>query len=155
MSSRRLPLFSRSEPPTLDAMRSRLGGRSAPGALREAGQIVGVVDQVDTRAAVVLGADETSVEAWLSDTEVRRVPRASLVPFPGEPDADVVRRSGEALVFARLAEGDAVRFLTPNGAADRGRLREKCRFGAIVEREDGALVAVGLAAVEPADDLMH
>lgn len=155
MSTRRLPLFPKGEPPTLDEMRSRLGGRSAPGALREAGRIVGVVDEDATRAAVVLGSDEGSVEAWLSDTEVRRIPRAALVPFPGEPDADVVRRTGEATVFARLAEGNAVRFVTPQGDADRGFLREKCRFGAIVERHDGAFVAVGLAALEPADVLTH
>ncbi|RYE87468.1 MAG: hypothetical protein EOO75_14445 [Myxococcales bacterium] len=94
---------------------------------------------------VVLHADASDIHVWVGAGLVRRAPRAQLGAFGGEVPADLVAVSRDVAQFAALVEGQAVRFLqrAPAGAVDHGRLVEKCRFGALVERADGSLVGVG------------
>ena len=58
--------------------------------------------------------------------------------------------SADAHVFARLAEGQPVRYADDQGGLLGGKLVEKCRYGALVVRDDGAVVAVGFRKLWPA-----
>ena len=56
----------------------------------------------------------------------------------------------DASVFARLGEGDSVRYSDDTGAFRDATLIEKCLYGALVARVDGTIVAVGFRKLWPA-----
>jgi hypothetical protein len=140
---RRLPLADGAPAPTIEAMRARLGGRRKGGGDRE-----GTPVQLDDLSppGVILYTEEDSCDVYLGEGRVKRVARARCQELPDVPEA--LRRVAEDVVaFAALPEGGRVRFVVTGGAAAEGVLVEKCRYGALIEREDGVVVAVGFRRV--------
>jgi hypothetical protein len=128
--------------PTLERARRRLGGRASTGAL--AGTVVTLEDLTH---GVVLFADDTEVDVLVDETTVKRTARADVKPSP-DTDGPLAGLAGHVLVFARLAEGQRVRLETEEGMIE-GLLFEKCRYGALVAKDDGAVLAVGFRKLWP------
>jgi hypothetical protein len=57
--------------------------------------------------------------------------------------------AADARVFWLLVEGQSVRWADGEGALRDGKLVEKCRYGALVLRADGAIIAVGFRKLWP------
>jgi len=58
----------------------------------------------------------------------------------------------EVRLFATLKEGQRVRFAEKDGSAGElsvGMLVEKCRYGALVAKDDGRILAVGFRRLWP------
>ncbi len=146
--ARRLPLTEISfGPPTIDAVRKRLGGRksSEPGV----GRIVEVpTEGGGRRAGVVLFAEGESLYVWVAEGIVRKTPRDKARDAEAP---ELTSLADDARVFAALNEGEAVRFAREDGVFGEGVLAEKCRFGALVARGDGSVVGVGFRRVWPSD----
>lgn len=133
--------------PTADAIRKRLGGRAStdPGA----GEIVTLkIDGSVERAGVVLFTHGDEIDVWLESGVVRRSHRASAEPARGAVSKDLTDLASDARIFGELSEGQRVRYLH-DARLDEGTLVEKCRFGALVLRDDGAIVGVGFRRVWP------
>ena len=141
--------------PSLDDARNRLGGRTtdempAPPGFGP-GTIVKVIANDATRhIAVVVFANSTEIHVLIDGTRLRRVPPAAVEPNEGATPSDLSKISADAHVFARLAEGQPVRYADDSGGLLGGKLVEKCRYGALVVRDDGAVVAVGFRKLWPA-----
>jgi hypothetical protein len=147
-----LPLLT-PEPslPTVDALRRKLGGRAStePGA----GALVTVPSASGMPVAgVVLFIQGDDLDVWIDHNTVRRTRRASTGPLAGEgsPSRDLAAVAADARVFGGLAEGQRVSYLDGERLAE-GLLVEKCRFGAVIQRDDGKLVALGFRRVWPAN----
>ncbi len=143
----RLPVVEAAEAeagaPTPEALRRALGGRLAGPLSPRVGGCVCLADQPD-RPLVVLFADDLDAHLWVGQGRVRRAPLGALLPFSGSPPADLAAVARDIARFAALAEGAPVAFLPPSGGpVSRGILAEKCRFGALVARDGGALLGVG------------
>ena len=128
--------------PTLERARKRLGGRGSTGAL--AGTVVTLDATTD---GVVLFADDDEVDVLVDDTTVKRTARSQVSPALEvcEPLASL---AVDVLVFVRLAEGQRVLLSTEQGMIE-GLLFEKCRYGALVAKDDGAVLAVGFRKLWP------
>ncbi|HEU4536083.1 MAG TPA: hypothetical protein VFS00_18290 [Polyangiaceae bacterium] len=147
MSRRKLPLLGGAEgAPTMAALRARLGGRLEGPPAPEAGRPVSVGGQL----GVVLSRDEGGCDVWLGGNRVRRAAAAAVVPLPGPPPSDLAAAAQAARRFADLREGERVSFAAPDGAREEGLLFEKCRFGALVARDDGSVLGVGFQRLWPA-----
>lgn len=136
--------------PTADALRQRLGGRgrTEPGA----GELVLLGPGVP---GVVLFAQGPTRDVWLGDNRVQRVDASALRPAPREgfPEA-LLAVAADLEAFLALEEGQRVRVSLPEGREEQVLLIEKCRFGALLERDDGKLLGVGfrrVAALGPQD----
>lgn len=145
--------------PTADAMRRKLGGRASTE--RDVGAIVAVATSAGlSRRGVVVFARGEEVDVWFSELGglrqlVQRTKRDSVTPAEA---ADGERRELEAVsrdarTFALLEEGSRVCFFGSDGAA-KGRIVEKCRYGALVASDDGRVVGVGFRrlAADPGGD---
>ncbi|MFO0659592.1 MAG: hypothetical protein U0165_07155 [Polyangiaceae bacterium] len=147
----RLPLIEKIEAqlrkPTIDAMRARLGGRepSPP----DAGSIVSWVSpDGQSRVGVVLGGSAEERFMWTSDGVVRRAERTQVREVGSYLPEDLVMAAEEIKAFASLSEGDSV-LVDESSASVEMLLIEKCRFGALVAREDGSVLGVGYRKVRP------
>jgi hypothetical protein len=140
-----LPLAAPSSgaPPTVDAVRKRLGGRASTEA--GAGEVVGL--GVD-RAGVVLFVRGEQLDVWLAGDVVRRVRRGEIRPATDAGARDLLAVARDARVFAALREGQRVGFPVEGGLGE-GTLVEKCRFGGLVERADGTVLGVGFRRLAP------
>ena len=139
-------------PPTVDAMRKRLGGRvTAPEADAASGCLVTVAGGTP-RVGVLLGGNDSRCDVFLERGMVKRTSRSAISPFLGVAPPELARVAEQASVFARLFEGQAVHVERNDGAGVRGILREKCRFGALVETGNGALLGVGFQRLWPAPE---
>ena len=146
---RTLPLAPPDAGPTpVDVARKKLGGRAVSGPGQ--GKIVTVPAGGGRLVGVVLFATEDEVFVLVEPNVVRRARRDLSLPFSGEAPDAISRLSGDVHVFARLAEGNRVRYEVSAGTMREGRLLEKCRYGALVVAEGGALVAVGFRKLWPA-----
>ncbi len=154
----RLPLFVEPAPtPSVSDMRERLGGRTPTSPHVGAfAQLEAREGETAGRVGVVLHTSELAFELLVTPTRVVTVPLAHLLTdAEGEAQRPELTRYAEALRrFARLAEGQRVRAAessaaSPLGAVE-GTLVEKCKRGALVERADGSIVAVGFARLAPA-----
>ena len=134
--------------PSIDAARARLGGRtkdegrprSTPGTIvrtEEAG--IGVVVYASARETHVL----------FDGSRLRRLAPSEVEAHEGEPPAELARVAADARVFFLLVEGQAVRYADDAGALRDGKLVEKCRYGALVLRDDGGIIAVGFRKLWP------
>jgi len=143
-----LPLIgSKPSRPTVDVIRKRLGGRASTEA--GAGDAVTFVTDGGVRlSGVVLFVRGDELDVWVSENIVRRTRRATASPLDAELPRDLVALANDARVFARLAEGEHVRYLD-EGRLDEGTLVEKCRFGGLVERADGVIVGIGFRRLWP------
>lgn len=137
-------------PPTVDAMRKRLGGRAStePGA----GELVSLTTERGIeRIGVVLFVRGEDLDVWTDGDVVRRARRASLRPVEdhggeGASLGAIVTIARDARSFAALREGQQVRYQHEGGIGE-GTLVEKCRFGALIERVDGAVIGAGFRRI--------
>jgi hypothetical protein len=143
-----LPLNDPSSPPksTLDAVRARLGGRARTD--RQAGRVVCFLDT--GAKGVVLFAQGDEVHVFSNAGWVRRT-TADALGQVDEPLADLRAVVDDVRVFAALEEGTRVRFQDRSGMA-HGTLIEKCRYGAVVRRDDAKLMGVGFRRIWPLAD---
>ncbi|WP_437959615.1 hypothetical protein WME76_08135 [Sorangium sp. So ce119] len=162
---------SASPKPTVDAVRERLGGRAStePG--------VGDLVTLTTAAGkalpgVVLFRRGATVDIWIDATEtqssvqdeqrrsllahattsrgvVHRAQHADTAPLRVPAPEALVAVASDARVFAALSEGQRIRFQDGGDLAE-GTLVEKCRFGGLVQRDDGVLLGVGFRRLWPA-----
>lgn len=144
-----------SRKPSLDDARNRLGGRTNDEEPAPAGIGPGSIVQVaandgSKHVAVVVFANATEIHVLIDGKRLRRVPPGAVEPNEGATPGSLAKISADAHVFARLAEGQPVRYADDIGGLLGGKLVEKCRYGALVVRDDGALVAVGFRKLWPA-----
>jgi hypothetical protein len=124
--------------------RARLGGRGR--SLAGAGKLVQVPGRSKTpEAGVVLFVDPDCVNVWLGDGRVLKTTRAEPLNAPTPPNLSGI--AAAAARFAALGEGQRVAFRADSGGEISGTLQEKCRYGALVLRDDGRLLAVGFRRV--------
>lgn len=145
--------------PTVDAVRKRLGGRGSTEA--DAGDLVTLTTPGGGKLqGVIVFASGDNLDVWIDqDTAsrtapprvgvVRRAHRAHVAPLRVAPSRDLDAMANDARVFGALLEGQRILFQTDEGVGE-GTLVEKCRFGALVQRDDGTLVGVGFRRIWPA-----
>lgn len=134
--------------PAVDVVRKRLGGRAStePGA----GDLVALTtDGGSERVGVVLFVRGDDLDVWVDHGLVRRTRRSSIRPLKAPIAKELADVAGDARVFGGLLEGQRVRYQHEAGFGE-GMLVEKCRFGALLERDDGVLVGVGFRRIWPA-----
>ncbi|MCC6554647.1 MAG: hypothetical protein IT372_16840 [Polyangiaceae bacterium] len=144
--------------PTIDAVRKRLGGRASTEA--GAGELVTLVTPGGEHQGVILCVRGDDLDVWIDQAAalaagpragvVRRARRADVAPPRPSASTALDAVAAGARVFADLLEGQRVRFQAEEGPGD-GTLVEKCRFGALVLRDDGAVVGVGFRRIWPAE----
>jgi hypothetical protein len=140
--------------PSIDAARDRLGGRITDDDVCPTGVAIGlVVGVAGTRGVTVPGvvifASRTEVHVLLDGVRLRRVGPDSVRAFVGEVSHALSKIAGDAQLFARLTEGELVRYSGDDGGLVTAKVVEKCRWGALVAREDGAVIAVGFRKLWP------
>jgi hypothetical protein len=131
----------------LERARRDLGGRGSTNG--DAGMLVALGSAADG-LGVVLFASETEVDVWLGAGRVRRTRPERVTQHHGAAPDAMSRVASDARVFAALAEGQRVIYQDETGVAAEGKLVEKCRYGALVARDDGSLLAVGFRRLQPA-----
>jgi hypothetical protein len=139
--------------PSIAVARARLGGKpdgDEPAGGLAAGQLVtfspssGGVDR-----GVVLYASSVEVHVLLDSARLRRFAPGDLAVDATEPTGELAKIAADARVFALLAEGHPVRYASETSALHDGTLIEKCRYGALVLKDDGGIVAVGFRKLWP------
>ena len=128
---------------TLDAVRARLGGRARTDL--QAGRVVCFLDNGAT--GVVLFGHGAEVHVFSNAGWVRRTTLDALAQVD-EPTADLHAVADDVRVFAALEEGHRVRFQDLAGIA-QGTLIEKCRYGAVIRRDDETVMGVGFRRIWP------
>lgn len=145
---------ARPKKPSVEVARARLGGRTdadEPSATFAAGQHVSFQRAPGERGhAVVLHATAREVHVLLDVARVRRFGPGELALEPGDVPTALVDLAGDARVFGLLVEGQGVRYADASGTLNDGKLVERCRYGALVLRGDGVVVAVGFRKLWPA-----
>lgn len=134
--------------PTIENARRRLGGRP-DAATAPSGMSVGAVVSWGGKAAAVVYASGSDVHVLFDKTRMKRAKAGELAAFTGEVPHEVFSIATDANVFFMLAEGQAIRYADDSGALLEARLVEKFRYGALVARPDGTLVAVGFRKLWP------
>ena len=145
----------RAKKPSIDVARTRLGGRPEAKDVAPHGLAPGVVVSFGLgnghrRAAVVVYAGPSEVHVLLDGVRLRRLPPAEIAPHEGPVEDALQRLAADARLFGQLADGQSVRYADDSGSLIDGKLVEKCRWGALVLRDDGAVVAVGFRKLWPA-----
>ncbi|MES1179135.1 MAG: hypothetical protein ABUL62_32775 [Myxococcales bacterium] len=139
-----LPVNSAKRPrSTIEAVRARLGGRARTDL--QAGRVVCFLDTGAT--GVVLFGQGTEVHVFSNAGWVRRTTADALTQVD-DPAADLHAVANDVRVFAALEEGHRVRFQDLGGMA-QGTLIEKCRYGAVVRRDDETVMGVGFRRIWP------
>lgn len=140
-------------PPTVDSMRARLGGRveDAPPAPIIAGTLVSMTTANGTeRVGVLLSADLELAHVYLERGIVKRTQTELVRLHKGEAPPDLAAIARQIRIFAALVEGQEVHVERRPGHTQSGILREKCRYGALVELPEGKLLGVGFGKLWPA-----
>jgi hypothetical protein len=140
--------------PSIDAARERLGGRvldeDEPPTGIALGQLVAVAGPRGTPVpGVVIFASRSEVHVLLDGIRLRRVLPDAVRPFGSEVSLALSKIAGDAHLFAQLREGQAVRYAGDDGHLVTAKVVEKCRWGALVARADGAVIAVGFRKLWP------
>ena len=134
--------------PTVDAIRKRLGGRASTEA--GAGDVVVITtDGGATLVGVALFVRGEDLDVWIDKGRVRRTRRSSTRPASAPVSKELAAIAGDARVFGGLMEGQRVRYQHEDGFGE-GILIEKCRFGALLQRDDGVIVGAGFRKIWPA-----
>jgi hypothetical protein len=139
------PLAKRA--PRVEAARAQLGGRASTGP--GAGRVVAVESSGAAKVGVVLFESPDEVDVFFADGTVRRARPEELGAPPPSISEPIARAAADACVFARLAEGQKVRYEAQPGTFAHGTLVEKCRYGALVLRDDGKIMAIGFRRMWP------
>lgn len=129
-------------------MRKRLGGvgQSEAGA----GAIVRFIEDPGAGTlGVVLFRAGDELDVYLGEGWLRRTRRAAVEELEGDAPNSLAAIAADARVFSSLLPGEPVRFQSGDGELREGVLLEKCRFGAIVLRDDKRLVGVGFRKLWP------
>lgn len=136
--------------PSVDRVRQRLGGRAATAA--GAGQIVQIADGPIGALGVVVFRSGSTVDVLIGQGTVRRTRSEHIAPIDDTDDAGGALRAlaKDVRSFAALVEGDRVHFADPRDGTAEGTLVEKCRYGALVLRDDQSLVGVGFRQIQSA-----
>lgn len=162
-----LPLFADSEAkkatsrdapkkPSIDAARARLGGRilgdasPLPPGLAPGVVVTFPLSSGRRMPGVVVFASQAEVHVLLDGVRLRRLPPDQLAVHEGEVAVDLGKLAGDARLFGLIVEGQPVRYADDDGNLVDGKVVEKCRWGALVRRDDGAVVAVGFRKLWPA-----
>jgi hypothetical protein len=152
----------------VDEVRRRMGGRASsdPGV----GQLVRL--RLSDEYGVVLFRTGEQLDVWLGGGKVQRTGQAAVEPLrpstePADPhssDSAGRRTAGPARpaqlpellgvaadvrVFASLNEGARVRYSATSDSMEEGTLVEKCRYGALILRDDNTLMGVGFRRIWP------
>lgn len=128
---------------TLEAVRARLGGRARTDL--QAGRVVCFLDTGAT--GVVLFGQGDEVHVFSNAGWVRRTTSGALTVVE-QPGPDLNDVANDVRVFAALEEGHRVRFQDVSGIA-HGTLLEKCRYGAVIRRDDQAVMGIGFRRIWP------
>lgn len=145
----RLPIDAETQP-TLARARERLGGKAT--SFVDAGTIVCVADAGGKpMLGVLLCGDDRTSDVWLEAGFVKRTRREMVEVAKAATGGPLVRIAADALVFGRLEEGQRVRFEPPGRGPELGVLFDKCRYGALVADDTGAVFAVGFRRVRPVE----
>ncbi len=123
--------------PTIEAARDALGGRVLTE--RGAGEIVSVSMKRggDAEGVVVCVSGETR-DVWIGEGRFVRTSAERIRSLPAHRE-ELVAVAVDARRFAALREGDPVRAIKRDGSAVDGTLAEKCRYGALVVKDDAVL----------------
>jgi hypothetical protein len=140
--------------PSIDAARARLGGRATEVDAPPGGLAPGVVVTFATAGGrrapgVIVFASQTEVHVLLDGIRLRRLRPDELALHEGEAAIELEKIAGDARLFGALVEGQSVRYAGEGGGLIDGKVVEKCRWGALVLRDDGAVVAVGFRKLWP------
>lgn len=138
--------------PTVDAMRTRLGGRITEETRSPllAGSLVTLATpRGSERVGVIVASDEHTAHVYLERGIVKRTSTGSVSLHGGETPADLIPIARQARIFASLLEGQEVLVEREDKTTQTGVLREKCRYGALVEIEGGKVLGVGFAKLWP------
>lgn len=100
---------------------------------------------------VTIFAEADEVHVLLESGAVRRTKR-ELLSATEPADEEQAALAADIRVYSRLREGEAVRYLNSAGNFLDAKLVEKCRYGALVLRPDGALLAVGFRKLWPREE---
>jgi hypothetical protein len=149
--TRKLPVLwtSAERRPTVDAVRAKLGGRAATE--RGAGEMVAIdLGGGLSQVGVVIFTRGEDVDVWTDEGVVRRAHRDAVRRVEGAAPDAFARVAADAATFGGLAEGQRVRFRHDSGTSE-GTLVEKCKFGALVERDDHTIVGVSFRRLWPAE----
>lgn len=125
---------------SLARARAKLGGR--PAVHGAAGQLVQVVRGEEPRMGVVVWSDGVSCDVCTGHDRIVRTSKLDVLPSiaaAGEPLVSIARA---AKGFSMVKEGDKI-FVDGQSVT----LVEKCRWGALVARADGSILAVGFRRV--------
>lgn len=150
--SRKLPVlfpFGADRKPTVDSIRAKLGGRASTE--------VGAGDLVRVEAGggfshtgIVIYTRGEDVDIWTGEGVVRRARWGAVQRLDGPTPEAFEQVAADAAVFGGLLEGQRVRYRHDTGTSE-GTLVEKCKFGALVERDDRTIVGVSFRRLWPAD----
>jgi len=140
--------------PSLDDARARLGGRGSDMPAAPVGIVPGRVVKVaasngQSRIAVVLFANAKEVHVLVDGVRLRRLVPTAVELHEGEVPVALAKIAADARVFSGLAEGQPVRYADDAVGLVSGKLVEKCRYGALVVRDDGTVIAVGFRKLWP------
>ena len=140
--------------PRADQLRAQLGGRAPTP--KDAGELVAFeTSAVVSLVGVLLGESGDQRLVLTRGGVVRKADKARIQPLqvlahPSEDsDPELSALAERVKRFAALDEGDSVRIEDPRLGCLEGILVEKCRFGGLVLRQDGSLLAAGFSKLEP------
>lgn len=136
--------------PSVDAARTRLGGRLAPADIAPAGFAPGVVVRFESNiVGVVVYGNESEIHVLLDGVRLRRAAPHDVQVHDGSPGIELEKLAADARLFGLVVEGQAVRYADDTGLLVDGKVAEKCRWGALVLRGDDSVVAVGFRKLWP------
>ena len=142
---RKLPVLPKK--PSIDAARTRLGG-TALGHAQPPGLAPGVVVQFEEDGeGVVIFASIIEVHVLLDPQRMRRFAPAELAVHEGGHDLGYL--ATDAKIFGMLHDGQAIRYAGDDGTMVDGVIAEKCRWGALIQRGDGTVLAIGFRKLWP------
>jgi hypothetical protein len=98
---------------------------------------------------VLLASSGGVADVYIDRGIVKRTSLSLVGRHDGPSSSDLALVAQSVLVFARLVEGQRVEIERAPGDVVKGTLVEKCRYGAIVELDDHALLGVGFRKVWP------
>ena len=129
--------------PTLEIARKRLGGKASRSS--HMGSVVRILDDRPV-VGIVLHGKGDDLDVLLGSAMVRRT-KLELTEPASEEEVDAMLLA-EVRLFASLEVGARVRFADKDGSAV-GLLVEKCRWGALVAKDDGKILAIGFRKLWP------
>lgn len=141
------------EPLHLERARKRLGGAATSGV--GCGRIVEVTGAGSVPVlGVVLHQTDADIDVWVGEALVRRTRHEKVTAVDAsarEVSDATLRAASDARVFGSIERGARVLYDAGEGRVAEGLLVEKCRYGGLVARDDGGVMAVGFRRLWPAE----